>query len=195
LRAAEERIRKLEADIVKEYERLEEINGGSHTRRLAEMDQRKTELEEARKQLEEHALGKRELEINKARAVKAVEEAKGPRSAKFQEIQETKEHLQNLFKNRDQQRTGYPPRMPQLINAIRKDDSFRERPLGPIGDHVRLKKPVWSSILEKSLGAILNGFIVTSKQDQARLSYIMQKVQWYVPYVRYTPLEGGLFFH
>jgi structural maintenance of chromosomes protein 6 len=123
-------------------------------------------------------MGKRDLEMNKARAAKAVEEAKGPRSAKSQEIQEAREHLQNLLKDRGQQRSGYPPRMPQLIKAIGQDGGFRERPLGPIGDHVRLKKPVWSSILEKSLGAALNSFIVTSKQDQSRLSSIMQRVQW-----------------
>jgi structural maintenance of chromosomes protein 6 len=45
LRAAEERIGRIEADISKEYKRLEEINGGSHTRRLAEMDMLKAELE------------------------------------------------------------------------------------------------------------------------------------------------------
>ncbi len=49
-----------------------------------------------------------------------------------------------------------------------------------MGNHVRLLKPLWSRILEKSFGGALEAFIVTSKEDQLRLSAMMQKVGWRV---------------
>lgn len=68
--------------------------------------------------------------------------------------------------------------MSRLLSAIRQDDGFQLRPVGPVADHVRLLKPLWSSILEKSFGGALDSFIVTSKDDQLRLSGIMQRVGW-----------------
>ena len=87
--------------------------------------------------------------------------------------------MNNLLKDRGQQQGAYPPNMPWLINAIRQDNGFIQKPVGPMGSHVRLLKPVWSSILEKSFGAALNSFVVTSKQDQSRLSSLMHRVGWY----------------
>lgn len=87
--------------------------------------------------------------------------------------------MNNLLKDRGQQQGAYPPNMPRLVNAIRQDDGFIQKPVGPMGSHVRLLKPLWSSVLEKSFGAALNSFIVTSKQDQSRLSSLMQRVGWY----------------
>ena len=70
--------------------------------------------------------------------------------------------------------------MPRLLHAIQQDDGVLERPVGPMGSHVRLMQPSWSSILEKSFRAGLETFIVTSKQDQSRLSTLTQKVGWQV---------------
>ena len=85
------------------------------------------------------------------------------------------------MKDRGQQQQAYPPNMSRLLNAIRQDDGFQQRPVGPVANHVRLLKPLWSSILEKSFGGALDSFIVTSKDDQLRLSGLMQKVGWYDP--------------
>lgn len=68
--------------------------------------------------------------------------------------------------------------MSRLLNSIQQDDNFLQKPVGPLGNHVQLLKPLWSSILEKSFGGALETFIVTSKQDQSRLSALMQKIGW-----------------
>lgn len=68
--------------------------------------------------------------------------------------------------------------MSRLVSAIKEDQGFLQKPVGPVGQHVRLLKPLWSSVLEKSFGGALSSFIVTSKQDQSRLSALMQKVAW-----------------
>ena len=69
--------------------------------------------------------------------------------------------------------------MPRLLKAIEQDRDFRQRPIGPIGKHLRLTKPKWSSILEKSFGGMLTAFVVTSKEDQGRLSALMRQINWY----------------
>ena len=94
------------------------------------------------------------------------------------EVQNCEERLSNLVKDRGQQQQAYPPNMSRLLSAIRQDDGFQQQPVGPIANHVRLLQPLWSSILEKSFGGALDSFIVTSKDDQLRLSGLMQKVGW-----------------
>ncbi len=84
------------------------------------------------------------------------------------------------MRDRGQQQQAYPANMTRLLTAIRQDDGFKQRPIGPMGNHVRLLKPLWSSILEKSFGGALEAFVVTSKEDQLRLSAMMQRVGWWV---------------
>lgn len=97
---------------------------------------------------------------------------------KRDEIQQCEETLSILVKDHGKQQGAYSGNMPQLLKAIREDQGFLQKPVGPIGDHVRLLKPLWSSVLEKSFGGALSSFIVTSKQDQSRLSVVMQRVAW-----------------
>lgn len=82
------------------------------------------------------------------------------------------------MKDRGQQQGAYHENMSRLVNAIKEDRGFLQKPVGPVGQHVRLLKPLWSSVLEKSFGGALSSFIVTSKQDQSRLSALMQNVKW-----------------
>ena len=88
------------------------------------------------------------------------------------------ERLESLVRDRGQQQQAYPQNMSRLLSAIRQDDGFQQRPVGPVANHVRLLKPLWSSVLEKSFGGALDSFIVTSKDDQLRLSSMMQRVGW-----------------
>ncbi|MCJ1432580.1 Structural maintenance of chromosomes protein 6 [Xylographa pallens] len=183
LRETERRIAKFKDDIAEEYRKLEEANGGSHARRLAELDERKVEVEVVKRRLEEHNRVLQSLEDDKTRAVQGLEDLKAPRRDKNQEIQQCNEDLQTLMKDRGQQLGGYPQGMSNLIKAVRQDNGFQQPPVGPIGEYVRLLKPAWSGILEKSFGGVLNSFIVTSKQDQSKLSSMMQRCKCSFPIV------------
>ena len=94
------------------------------------------------------------------------------------DVQHSEDRLNSLIRDRGQQQQSYPPNMQRLLSAIRQDDGFQQKPIGPMGAHVRLLKPIWSSILEKSFGGALESFIVTSKQDQTRLSRLMDRNGW-----------------
>lgn len=179
MRAAQARIKRATADIEEEYRRLGATDGGIHARRLSDLEGKKTELLDFKAKVDDHDNNVIGLETRRSTAQTELKNCQPLIDAKRNEIRQCEDHMNNLLKDRGQQQGAYPPAMPRLLNAIRQDDGFIQKPIGPMGSHVRLLKPRWSSILEKSFGAALNSFVVTSKQDQSRLSSLMQKVGWY----------------
>lgn len=178
MKGAEVRIKEANASINEEYRRLDEANGGSHTRRLVEIEKRKTDVVKARERLEDHDNTLDLLEADKMQVEIQYKDFQLLMDLKRNEVQQCEYRLNSMIKDRGQQRGAYHPSMPRLLNAIEQDGDFLQKPIGPVGNHIRLLKPLWSSVLEKSFGGALNSFIVTSKQDQSRLSALMQKIGW-----------------
>ena len=178
MKGANSSIEKIKSEIADERRRLEELNGGSHTRRLAEIDQRKADVEAAKGRCDEHERNLSSLQENKRRAEADLKNIEEPLRTQRTRVQQCQEQLENLKRDRGQQNRGYPPNMPQLMKAIGLDTGFQDPPIGPVGRHVRLLKPLWSSILEKSFGQTLSAFIVTSKPDSDRLSAMMARIKW-----------------
>ncbi|KAI9834239.1 MAG: hypothetical protein M1819_003077 [Sarea resinae] len=181
LRAAEARINAAKDDIDTEKQRLEDLNGGSHTRKREEIETAKEAANEARVQYDLQVNDTSRLEDDFRMAKEMVEEHKVPLETKRAEYQQCKNQLDSLVRDRGQQHGAFHENMPTLLRAIGQESGFQNKPVGPIGNHVRLLKPVWSSILERSFGQTLTSFIVTSKQDQTLLSRIMQRVQCKCP--------------
>ncbi|KAI4098483.1 MAG: hypothetical protein L6R37_006470 [Teloschistes peruensis] len=181
IKAADQQINDSNTAIRDEYNRLEEINGGGNARRLAEMEEKQTASSDAKARLEDHESGLRGLEDKQRRAAEDFEQSRRPIPDKRQEIQVCEERLKRLIGDKGKQEGAYHANLPRLQRAIRDDGGFHQKPIGPIGYHVRLLQPSWSSILEKSLGAALNSFVVTSKADQARLSSLMTRMQCQYP--------------
>ncbi len=142
---------------------------------MEELEAKRAEVVGAKNQLAEHENGIGQLEARRRTSAMEYETSQTPIAAKRDEIMQYENRLTALMRDRGQQQGGYRPGMPRLLNAINQDDGFLEKPVGPMGAHIRLLKPLWSSILEKSFGATLDTFIVTSKQDQSRLSALMGK--------------------
>ncbi|KAL8705541.1 MAG: hypothetical protein Q9201_001358 [Fulgogasparrea decipioides] len=167
--------------IREEYSRLEEVNGGGNARRLAEIESKRVALTDAKTRLEDHDGGLQSLEEKRRRAAQDLEQSKYPIPQKREEVQACDDRLNRLIKDKGKQEGAYHANMPRLLRAIREDTGFQQKPIGPIGYHVRLLKPTWSSILEKSFGAALNTFIVISKGDQTKLSTLMARMQCQCP--------------
>lgn len=159
---------------------MADVDGGSVTRRQAELQQKKAAAVEAKNAHTEHKRNFTRLENDLAEAEKAADGRKGPVIGKRREIENAEANVRSLLEGQGQQAAGFHERMPILLRAIRDERSFGERPVGPVGQHVRLLKPEWSSILENSLGGTLGSFVVTSKRDMNILSGIMQRVNWCV---------------
>ncbi|KAI9822924.1 MAG: Structural maintenance of chromosomes protein 6 [Thelocarpon impressellum] len=181
LKDAEKRILKAQADIERENERLEAANGGGHSRRVAEIEEARAKVTEAKVQYDEHHAALPSLEAELHGAERGFKDAYRPIEFKKVELRQCEDLLQTLTRNRGEDLGAFHENMPRLLRAIREEIGFRERPVGPVGNHIRLKKPLWSSILEKSLGGALNSFIVTSKSDQSLLSNVMRRMNCVCP--------------
>ena len=169
---------KLESLIEEEQKRIDEINGGANTKRLAELNDLKREHSEAKAAIQEHAEKLPQLQNAQKAAQEGPKKHEQLKEKKKSELTQAQDSLKQLRTDQGSQKQGYPAGMDRLIKAIHQDQSFQENPLGPIGNHVFLEKVLWSSILERSLGGTLNSFIVTSKRDQGILSGIMKRVNW-----------------
>ena len=60
--------------------------------------------------------------------------------------------LSSLQKSKGDQMRGFHPNMPNLLKAINHETRFRQKPVGPLGLHVKLLKSEWSSIVESTFG-------------------------------------------
>ena len=178
LKRAEANVRKTQADIEEEHRRLEEANGGSHKKRLEEIEAKRVGVVAAKNRLQEHESNYGILQSNKEKATAALEFSKGPLATKQNEMDQCEAQLTRLLQDKGQKQAAYKPSMHRLLTAIQNDNGFREKPVGPMGNHVRLLKPLWSNILEKSFGGTLETFIVTSKPDQSLLLRLMQQNGW-----------------
>lgn len=181
MKESQKRIEEIQQKIDEENQRLANLHGGGYSRKLEEYEKAKRDAMEGHRQIEEHNRDAHRMYNDVQNAEDQEKTAHPPVEQARRDVDEAEVLLQNLSKEGGSQRSGLPERMPALLRAIQQDQSFTERPVGPIGNFVTLLKPEWSSILESSFGATLNGFIVTSKKDQSILSGIMQRVSWYFP--------------
>lgn len=175
---ARDRLAQTQQKIDAENQRLQELNDGSYARKQEESEQASARATEARKEYDSHVEGEARLREDLQEAQKEAGFAKKQVDTKKADISQAETLLQNLKREDGQRQDGFHPKMPTLIRAIQQEKSFSTRPIGPIGKHVTLLKPKWSSILENSFGGTLASFIVATKSDQSKLSSIMRRVDW-----------------
>lgn len=183
LKEAKNKVASVESDIAEERGRMVDANGGALTRKQAEIEAAQKEVSGVKESLKSSDAESPKLEEKRQAAEKELEDIKIRLAAKAKDIEESRKRLHNLNSDRGNVMAGYDPKMPRLIQTIRNDTGFREQPVGPIGLHIQLLKPSWSALLEAIFANVLNGFIVTSKADQMRLSDIMRRlgVQMFCP--------------
>lgn len=176
-------IRSKMSEIHEEEQRLTVLDGGGAAARLASLEEAKDAAQAAHAAYEDHQAGKDRLDSDIKEAEARVAAHQGPLRAKREEVEKRMNDLDALSRDRGQQDLAYHQQMPALLRAIQNERSFAERPVGPVGKHVRLLKPEWSSVLEKSFGGTLSSFIVTSKRDMNILNGIMSRVRCQCPII------------
>lgn len=88
------------------------------------------------------------------------------------------EHMIARFRDVSRNRiTAYGPTMPRVLEAIRRERRWKDKPLGPIGLHIRLRDMRWAPLVEAVLGDVLNAFCVTNHADRELLSTILRQNQ------------------
>lgn len=125
-------------------------------------------------------------------AAEALKRKQQQREAKRNEVAAAERTLRELQKSSGSAYDGFDREIMNLVKTIANDQGFHTKPVGPIGAHVKLLKPEWSAILEKTFGDQLNAFVVRSKQDQSRLSGIMQRSNMKHPPPIYIAYGGNI---
>ncbi|KAI5919698.1 hypothetical protein F4810DRAFT_686000 [Camillea tinctor] len=174
---AGQKTKEYERKIRDEEQRLEAVNGGALAKKQKEHEEAKGVVQKIRESIDTHANDLPNLNEEFARIEKATQEIGGHVEQKRKEVSAAEAQIRTLSQNRGDPWAGFDAQMPQLLKLIDNDNRFTEKPIGPIGAYVQLTKPKWSTILEKTLGQNLSGFIVKSKPDQVRLQAMMDKLK------------------
>ncbi|OTA95956.1 hypothetical protein M434DRAFT_393250 [Hypoxylon sp. CO27-5] len=173
---ASQKVKDYERKIREEERRLEEVNGGALAEKQKELEDAKRDIEKIRESQKTHAERSSSIISERTEAQKKEQDSQDLVDQKRREVTAAETRLRNLSQNRTDPFAGFEQQVPQLLRLIDSDSGFSEKPIGPIGTHVQLTKPKWSSILEKIFGASLNAFVVGSRSDQVRLSSHMERL-------------------
>lgn len=173
-------IEKIQDKINAENTRIDNANGPFAARKVAELDQLKADVPTHQHNLEVHRQNRPRLEHNLQRAKDELQNANLPLAQHRADLQQAENLLSSLQKEQPDQMRAFGPHIHRLVKAIQNDNRFQTKPVGPMGFHVRLKKPEWASIIEVTLGNALDTFIVTTKSDQRILSELMGRLGRYV---------------
>jgi chromosome segregation ATPase len=178
LKAAESRILDTQQKIDDENRRLADVSNGGYAQKQDECEKAANDAAAAQKEYNEHREGATGLREATELAQTKATEAAAPLGRKEREIGQAEDQLRNLMREGGSRQSGFNAKITELVKAIQQEGSFESPPVGPIGHHVTLLKPKWSSIVERLFGATLTSFIVSSKKDMQLLSNIMRGIRW-----------------
>ncbi|QIX00583.1 hypothetical protein AMS68_006100 [Peltaster fructicola] len=166
---------KLEADIRAERELLADADGHEHTQRLERLDQLKSDLEIAHQDRTAHEGTLPVLEEARLTAAKALEGAGTPIEEHKGIVERAEAALHNLQRVQSQRFNGYRRNTDRVVQLIDCETGWKSKPVGPFGNYLKLKKPEWMGLIEKTLGGSLEQFAVTCREDQQRLMELMKR--------------------
>lgn len=170
-------IKKLEAMVKAEHDRIAGAEGAEHAERLAELERLKEAVEIKKQEQMEHGTRVADVERKRANAIEQLDIGKRPLDQRRKALDEAEGRHRALQRDQGQPFAAYRQGMQNLVRAIDAETRWRQKPVGPMGQHIRLLNQDWQSQLEKTFGGALESFIVTCKEDQALLSQIMKRVR------------------
>jgi chromosome segregation ATPase len=175
LTAADNKRKDLEQKIKVEQKRLEDSNGDALTLKREDLAKAKDNEEAIHREIADNKSLLPELETNLNNAKRGVGDIVGSIERKRDEILKVESKIQQLQRGQGSQYDAYHPRLPDLLKMIAAESGFQNKPIGPLGAHIQLLNPIWSSILETTLGGNLNAFIVTSRHDHQILQRLVNR--------------------
>ena len=174
-------ISKRQQDIDDEKTRLAERDGAGGAARQSAREDAKTRVDELVSEQQEHESSREALITTEIQAQQDFSDKTKAKSDQENECKKQQDTLQRLRDQRHGQMNSFNPKMPALLQAIKREARFAEPPVGPLGMHIRLLKPEWSSILENYFGGTLSSFIVTSTSDRKTLQDLMRRTGCHSP--------------
>ncbi|KAK4082613.1 hypothetical protein Purlil1_11155 [Purpureocillium lilacinum] len=192
LKTAKTEIEACEAKIREEEQRLDESTGSARIQKETELGRelaQETNLKDKRMESNDQLPA---LRSKLAEAEQVLKKQQQLRESKKRDILTAESGVRELERSTGSVYDGYDRDITNLVKAIENDRGFDDKPLGPLGAHIKLLKPEWSGILEKTLGDGLNAFVVRSKRDQSRLSGMMRQTGMRKPPPIYIAYGGQI---
>lgn len=168
-------ILRLKGEAEQEQARLADAQGEAHQQRMQDLEELKAAMEEARAAHEEHRGGDLQLQAAREQAQSQHHESEMKSAQAREDLSRAKTRLAELDRGQGRKFAAYPDRTEQIVQDIERETRWRSKPVGPLGLHVKLLKPEWSSIIETTLGGSLNSFAVSNPDDHRLLSQILKK--------------------
>jgi chromosome segregation ATPase len=175
---AKKNVDRWHTEIEKEKEKIASADDGRHAQRMEEIQAADDRLASLREEVQQKSSESHLFDKATEEAQGKVEQAMSALNINATSIRSAEARIRAFEREKDDWMAAYPPRLGSLLNAIRQESRFREKPVGPLGRHIALLKPNWSDILERQAGGSLNAFAVTSKADQSILSELMRRANY-----------------
>ena len=165
-------------DIDEEYERLNDRSDGREADKHGEIREAEATLGNIRDQGLQHDRMFQQLEEAKSVAKEKIQNASNHEKRKQDALKYGQRQLQVLQNNRSDKFAPFDRNLKNVIKTIEQEKRFNQKPIGPLAWYVRNSQPEWQNIIERTLGGILNNFVVTCREDQKLLSEILRKSGW-----------------
>ncbi|CAN8104975.1 unnamed protein product [Discula destructiva] len=170
-------VKDYEQKVKDEEQRLQDSHGGAHTQKLQALDAARATIQQIKNDFEEAQRRIPDLNEDCDKATRQIQTISTLVTQKQGDIKGVQKRLRDLEQGQGSLYDGYEPQIRNLLRMIEEDGGFDRKPVGPIGAHIQVSKPIWSPMLEKMFGDSLNGFVVTNKRDQQRLSSMMSRLR------------------
>lgn len=183
LKLAQEEVKRLEGKIADEERRLTEATGDGRASKEAELNTAKEEIGRIKDEVEQSKNKISELGSERDGASHSQSKLRDARNGKKAEIHSLEKQIHELRQSRGSGLAGFDPNIPRLLKMIEEDKGFDRKPIGPIGRHIQLLKPEWSTVIERIIGMNFSAFITLSHRDSLRLKGLMKRAR-----VQKTPI-------
>lgn len=164
-----------EAKIREEEERLVESSGSARVEKEAEHKRAQAREADLNQQIKDCTQQLPGFQSRVVEIEQTMKKHQRHRDQKKKDIVAAQQGVRELEKSTGSIYDGFDTDIRQLARTVAAESEFDSKPLGPLGAHIKLIKPEWSGILEKTLGEALNAFVVQSKKDQSRLSGLIRQ--------------------
>ena len=178
LMSERKRMQEAQKDVDEEYHRLNDRSDGRENEKRAEIRDAEVRLEDIKEQGGTHDQQIPQLQQARQQADEQLSNAYDQEKKKQAAVRDAQRQLQELQKENRDKFAPFDRNLPDVLRTIERERSFRNKPIGPLAWHVRNKMPRWQNIIERTFGGLLNNFIVTSREDQVKLSEILRRHRW-----------------
>lgn len=176
LKASKANKKRLEQEINEEQSRLSGAEGPAQAERLQRLEELKEAVEDVERKIQDHLAQKAALVAAKDEAARRQHDSRRPIEEASSVLERSSGLVTRLQRDHGNKFAPFRPNMANLVRAVNNETRWRKKPVGPMGLHVKLLKPEWSSQIEKTFGGVLDSFVCTNKEDQTLLSQIMKRM-------------------